>query len=36
VGAAGFLMLTIGAYYWTWSKQRGRMRSLHARLGDIA
>jgi hypothetical protein len=36
VGAAGILLMTMGAYYWTWSKQRGRMLPSHARLGDIA
>jgi hypothetical protein len=36
VGATGFLMLTISAYYWAWSKQRGRMRSSRARLGETA
>jgi hypothetical protein len=36
VGAAGVLLMTTGAYYWTWSKQRGRMLLSHARLGDVA
>jgi hypothetical protein len=35
-GTAGVLLMTTGAYYWTWSKQRGRMLLSHARLGDIA
>jgi hypothetical protein len=30
VGAAGVLLMTMGAYYWTWSKQRGRMLSSDA------
>ena len=36
VGAAGILLMTMGAYYRTWSKQRGRMLPSHARPGDIA
>ena len=36
VGTAGVLLMTIGAYYRTWSKQRHRMRPSHARLGDVA
>jgi len=32
VGAAGVLLMTMGAHYWTWSKQRGRMLPSHARL----
>ena len=36
VGTAGVLLMTAGAYYWTWSKQRGRMLLSHARFGDIA
>ena len=32
VGATGVLLMTMGAYYWTWSKQRGRMLPSHARL----
>jgi hypothetical protein len=36
VGTAGVLLMTAGAYYWTWSRQRGRMLLSHARLGDIA
>jgi hypothetical protein len=35
-GTAGVLLMTTGAYYWTWSKQRGRMVLSHARLGDVA
>jgi hypothetical protein len=35
-GTAGVLLMTIGAYYWTWSKQRGRMLLWPARQGDIA
>jgi hypothetical protein len=30
VGATGVLLMTTSAYYWTWSKQRGRMLLSHA------
>jgi len=36
VGTTGILLMTTAAYYWTWSKQRGRMLPSHARLEDIA
>jgi hypothetical protein len=43
VGTTGVLLMTTGAYYWNWSKQRGRsskqrgrMLPSRARLGDIA
>jgi hypothetical protein len=36
VGAAGILLMTAGAYYWTWSKQRRRSLPSHARIGDTA
>jgi hypothetical protein len=36
VGATGVLLMTIRAYYRTWSKPRGRMLPSHARLRDIA
>jgi hypothetical protein len=35
-GTAGVLLMTMGAYYWTWSKQRGRMVLSPTQLGDIA
>jgi hypothetical protein len=35
-GTAGVLLMTMGAYYWTWSKQRGRIVLSPTRLGDIA
>jgi hypothetical protein len=35
-GTAGVLLMTTGAYYWTWSKQWGRMVLSRARLGDVA
>ncbi|SHL91329.1 hypothetical protein SAMN05444159_7171 [Bradyrhizobium lablabi] len=35
-GTAGVLLMTMGAYYWTWSKQRGRMVLSATRLGDVA
>jgi hypothetical protein len=36
VGATGILLMTTGAYYWTWSKQRRRSLPSHARIGDTA
>jgi hypothetical protein len=36
VGATGAPLMTMGAYYWTWSKQRGRMLPSRARPGEIA
>ena len=36
VGATGVLLMTIVAYCRTWSKQRGRARTAHARFGDVA
>jgi hypothetical protein len=36
VGAAGVLLMTTGAYYRTWSKQRGRMLASQVQLGDLA
>jgi len=35
-GIAGVLLMTMGAYYWTSFKQRGRMVLSQARPGDIA
>jgi hypothetical protein len=36
VGSIGIFLMTASAYYWTWSKQRGRMLLSQARLGGIA
>jgi hypothetical protein len=36
VGSIGILLMTASAYYWTWSKQRGRMLPSQVRLGGIA
>jgi hypothetical protein len=35
VGTTGVLLMTTGAYCWSWSKKRGRMLPSHARLGDV-
>ena len=35
-GAAGVLLMTAVAYYWTWSKQRDRILPSPARVGDVA
>jgi hypothetical protein len=35
VGATGVMLMTTGAYYRAWSKQRSRMLASHARLGNI-